>query len=524
MAKEGLSLLVCALALAISAPAGLAANPGQDDKENAVAAALAVQTAMQQGRDLLLENKPRAAVEVLEKELARINGNQNYLVLLRDAYRSYIKQLRLDGKEPLAEVYLRRLYILDPRGSAARAGHAPAPVLPPTAVRAYRDEEDDDPFRSGQAKQADSPRAALARAEEEFKNHRYHEAERLFQTAHRSDPASVERSRERWAYCKLHDVVDRMNQTPAPPYGELEKEIRQALELAPRLDYGKQLLAEVGRRRAGAGFSAAAPARDMPAPQVALRQLGSQGGWSVAETTNFRFYYRQEYQLTEQVARVAEESRARVQVRWFGTTGPTWEPKCEIYLHATRDAYSRETGVPGVSPGHSTSRVENRVISRRIDLHCDEPSMLEAVLPHETTHVVLAGNFGDRPVPRWADEGMAVLTEPREKVERHLRNLPKYQHDQQLFGLGELMQMNDYPDARYVGVFYAQSVSLVEFLANEKGPTVFTAFLIDGLQSGYLAALEKHYGMQNIAELESRWQRSSFGGTNTKNGVARNGL
>ena len=46
------------------------------------------------------------------------------------------------------------------------------------------------------------------------------------------------------------------------------------------------------------------------------------------------------------------------------------------------------------------------------------------MLPHEATHVVLAGQFGDQPVPRWADEGMAVLTEPRDKIDRHLRNLP----------------------------------------------------------------------------------------------------
>ena len=75
----------------------------------------------------------------------------------------------------------------------------------------------------------------------------------------------------------------------------------------------------------------------------------------------------------------------------------------------------------GGSPGHSSIRTDGpRVLSRRIDLHCgDVPNLLAAVLPHETTHVTLAGQFGDRPVARWADEGMAVLTEPREKVERH---------------------------------------------------------------------------------------------------------
>src|SRR5207244_3282532 len=104
-----------------------------------------------------------------------------------------------------------------------------------------------------------------------------------------------------------------------------------------------------------------------------------------------------------------------------------------------------------------------RLVTRRIDLHCDDPNMIVAVLPHETTHVVLAGQFGDVQVPRWADEGMAVLTEPRDKVERHLHNLDRCRQDGQLFSLRQLMQMHDYPDPRYIGAFYAESVSLVDF-------------------------------------------------------------
>jgi len=36
--------------------------------------------------------------------------------------------------------------------------------------------------------------------------------------------------------------------------------------------------------------------------------------------------------------------------------------------------------------------------------------ILKRVLPHEVTHAVLMLHFG-RPIPRWADEGAAVLAE-----------------------------------------------------------------------------------------------------------------
>src|SRR5262249_54192518 len=137
--------------------------------------------------------------------------------------------------------------------------------------------------------------------------------------------------------------------------------------------------------------------------------------------------------------------------------------------------------------------------------HCDDPNLLPAVLPHETTHIVLAGRFGDHLVPRWADEGIAVLSEPREKVERHLRNLSRCRQEGQVFNLRHLMQLGEYPDPQHIGSFYAQSVSLVEFLAHERGHQVCTAFLRDGLREGYEPALQRHYGWRSFDELEQRW-------------------
>src|SRR5262249_5791649 len=152
-----------------------------------------------------------------------------------------------------------------------------------------------------------------------------------------------------------------------------------------------------------------------------------------------------------------------MQRKWLGQSLPPWNPKCEIFLHASAQDYSRATGVPASSPGHSSFQLDaGRVLSRRIDLHCDDNNIFMAILPHEATHVVLAGSFGDKPVPRWADEGIAVLTEPRDKIERHLRTLPDHRQAHQLFPVRQLVNMSDYPDPHYVAAFYAESVSLVE--------------------------------------------------------------
>ncbi len=308
----------------------------------------------------------------------------------------------------------------------------------------------------------------------------------------------------------LNQVVDQLNQAGPgrPPFGELEKQVQGALALAPSLEEtGKWLLREIGQRTK-TQVAAAAPESFAEIP---VQHLGrNKEGWQVAETPYFRIFHNQSRDQIERVAAIAEKTRRDMYRKWFGNDGVDWTPKCELILHPTANDYTRMTGVPSSSPGHS--RIESdpgcqRVLSRRMDLRCDNPGMLDAVLPHETTHVVLAGMFGHFNVPRWADEGIAVLTEPAHKVDLHRRNLEKSRQEGLLFGVKELMQLDNYPQPRRIGAFYAQSVCLVEFMTELRGPQVFTAFVRDGLREGYDEALRKHYAL-DMNELQDRWQQS----------------
>ncbi|MBL8796508.1 MAG: hypothetical protein JNM56_21590 [Planctomycetia bacterium] len=539
MAKDGLMALVCAGAVLVSG-VGLSGLRATDDERNsAVSVALAVQTAMQQGRDYLQRGDARSAVFVLESQLNRVNGNPAYLALLRDAYRAYVKELKLASQEGDAQRYLQRLQVLDPGATLDLTGGKVASPAPPTLAslasktaltpppaktappatpqaaprpetkaRAHGADEVDDPFRPENV--APEPKkspalALLGRAEDEFKQKRYGEAAALFEQAHRADASAVQDCRDRWAYCKLHRVYELLNRPPAggPQWVELEKEVRAAQELAPRLDYAKVVLAELEKRRSAA---------QTPALTVRHYPRGSDG-WSRTETPNFRIYHNQSQDVAEQAAQIAERTRSDMGRKWFGGLKEDWNPRCDLFLHATAQDYSRVTGVAANSPGHSSIRSEGtRVLSRRIDLHCeDAANMLKAVLPHETTHVILAGQYGEQPVPRWADEGIAVLTEPRDKVERHLRNLTRCRQESTLFHVRQLMQLNDYPEPRRISAFYAQSVSLVDYLTTQKGPQVLTDFLRDAQKTGYEQALNRHYGFRTFDDLHQRWSQQAFG-------------
>jgi hypothetical protein len=76
-----------------------------------------------------------------------------------------------------------------------------------------------------------------------------------------------------------------------------------------------------------------------------------------------------------------------------------------------------------------------------------------------------------------------------------------------------LVQYADqYPEGQRIGAFYAESVSIVDFLTRKREPTVFLQFVREGMNKGYEAALKKYYGYNSFDELESDWQAFAFSG------------
>jgi hypothetical protein len=561
MPRFGLRPLVGVSIIALLA-AFVSADPPQDEQTRKLQS-LAVHQAMAAARQQLRDSQPKRAIEVLEEQLPRANGHQGYLELLRDAYRDYIMKLSLDRESVLAQRYLERLRILDPQAARELTVSAeqapvkfearptpPAPPMPlpnfaenhpatklpaapasgqpraptivaavagakPITARGKVDEAREDPFDLANQRPSANPDAAqvanqlVIRANEEFTRHRYKEARQFYEQAFQADQHRTDSCRDNWAYCMLNDVVETLNRPSldAKALSNLQKDVHGALAIsqAPMLTAEAQkLLREIDQRRC----SPNAAGRPVQEYSVSMQHYGrNPQGWQVTDTPHFRIYHNQPRDLVERVAQIAERTRSDVSRKWFGNDGADWQGRCELVLHATAADYSKSEREPITSPGHSrieSDPITHRVVSRQLQLHVDHPGMLEAVLPHEATHVVLAGQFGPFQVPRWADEGMAVLSEPQEKIEQHRQNLVKAAREGQLFGVKELLELENYPKAHRIGAFYAQSVALVEFLAQQRGPTIFSDFVRDGLRNGWDAAARKHY-QWDLAEMQQRF-------------------
>jgi hypothetical protein len=64
----------------------------------------------------------------------------------------------------------------------------------------------------------------------------------------------------------------------------------------------------------------------------------------------------------------------------------------------------------------------------------------------------------------------------------------------------------DYPNAESWNLYYAQSVSLTQFLVEQGSPEQFVTFVRGAQRKGVESALREFYHIEGFAELENRWQ------------------
>jgi len=252
-----------------------------------------------------------------------------------------------------------------------------------------------------------------------------------------------------------------------------------------------------------ASDSDAKPAVDTPGGNT------QSGPWCVLESANFCVGGITTQEQIKGLLDTCEATRSKLSAQWLGRgKGGAWDPKCYIVLHPTAESYLREVGEGQMTAGSSLIEFAgNRLVTRRVDLRADHPDGYLGALAHELTHVVVAERFIERQVPRWADEGMAVLADTQGKQDLHHADLGLARANRTTFRLVELMQMENYPDASRQATFYGQSASLVRFLVARGGELAFVGFLTKSNEIGYDAALRDVYKFAGMAELEQHWNR-----------------
>lgn len=253
-------------------------------------------------------------------------------------------------------------------------------------------------------------------------------------------------------------------------------------------------------------FSTSVFAEVGPAKEAADYTASTVDGWQVVDTPNFRVCA-----IVPQVEAVAlaarcERFRTRIMAKWLPNAVQPWSPRCQVVLHPTADSYLAEVGPGQTTAGASLLEFEGDAIAtRRIDLRADHPHGYSDALAHEMTHVAIAETFTVEQIPRWADEGMAVLSDSATKQRLHLADLMSAREQGQAFRVGELLLLAEYPAPERTGAFYGQSASVVKYLVERGTPERFVRFVQQAGELGYDVALNENYGIATLADLEAQW-------------------
>ncbi len=197
----------------------------------------------------------------------------------------------------------------------------------------------------------------------------------------------------------------------------------------------------------------------------------------------------------EEFGKTAERLRRELALAWLGKEMPRWAEPCRV---------TAQVG-PNLGAGGATTFLfdHGEVFGWRMTIQGSHARILDSVLPHEITHMILASYFR-RPLPRWADEGAATTVEHTSERQRHRRMLVRFLHTQRGIAFNRMFAMTEYP--KDVMPLYAQGFSLCDFLIQQGGRRKFLAYLDEGMKGDrWSEATEHRYGYANLGALQDAW-------------------
>jgi tetratricopeptide (TPR) repeat protein len=229
------------------------------------------------------------------------------------------------------------------------------------------------------------------------------------------------------------------------------------------------------------------------------------GVWKHRQTAHFDVYARNDL-VVERMAEAAEFHFTGLST-WLGLANArSWEPRCELRIHATMDDLHRETGTNGSTQALPQTRTQgDRVLLRRINLLQNDPWLLSSTLPHELTHLLLAELCPAAGLPLALDTGMALQAEPPARRLQFRRllgpTIPKP---------ADLLVLTDMPSDPLT--FYAQCDALASWLLDHAGAirpvgsdSAPIAAVLDAFQHGYTPHWWKTLGWESRPEMQKRW-------------------
>jgi hypothetical protein len=183
-----------------------------------------------------------------------------------------------------------------------------------------------------------------------------------------------------------------------------------------------------------------------------------------------------------------------------------WREKCPVYIYPDAKSYREASGQAEWSGGVSSVRsAGGRLVSQKVLTYQTAPKLLNSVLPHELAHLVFMSAIGyTKEFPLALHEGVAVYNELAFRRSYYRGVLGAHLKTETTIPLEKLFELKKYPAKP--DLFYAQGLSVVQYLVAARGTPAFYKFSLDVGKQGLEPALKKNYGFRDLAEMERMWK------------------
>lgn len=229
--------------------------------------------------------------------------------------------------------------------------------------------------------------------------------------------------------------------------------------------------------------------------------------WHTVKSTHFIVYYKNASdsfieKLLDKSEYYYEEIAYNLGFRRYNFW--LWDNRARIYIYDDAKEYQDTTGQPAWSSGAANAR------DKIIHTFPYAKGFFETILPHEMGHIIFREfvGFDNNASPIWLDEGVASYQE-NFRNPMISRVVKEALYANKLIGLEELSKFNpqSVQDEESVRLFYAEAVSVVDYLVREFSKDNFVRFCRALRDKRNLdAAISSIYPFRNIQELDKAWQ------------------
>ena len=235
--------------------------------------------------------------------------------------------------------------------------------------------------------------------------------------------------------------------------------------------------------------------------------------WQELKDNHFFVYYqaKEDQDLAKNFLRQAENYYQKIGTQLGYTRYGdfwTWEERAKILIFHNQKSFVEATGQPAWTTGYADRDIY-LFKSRVIVTYKQEKQFLDGLLPHEISHLILHDFILKERIPMWFDEGVAQLQEPAKKdVAAGIMHTLILKRAYIPFEILAALDIRKETDTGKVQAFYAQSLSIVEFLLEKYGSDSFSRlcrYLKDG--KDFEKALSSAYTntIGSMKDLEQKW-------------------